>query len=190
MMAVRELSDDHSHFAQVPSCHHRSHVSHQRIAGISVVYGTYLTCRGSEPDNFLALCNRDGHWLLAKHVKPCLQKGLCNFEVRCIGSRDRHEVDPVFSRALSGQHFLPVAIGSVGSNSQPLSIVSTRIRAVIERASDELEFAVQSRTQPMRGADLRPFAATNHPPVELRHGLKSYRLEVFAVCTRIVYRRG
>ena len=59
--------------------------------------------------------------------------------------------------------------GDTGFETQSPAKRATRLRPVIECAGTKFEKSVQTRTQPVRRADLAAFASADHSPSQFRH---------------------
>src|SRR5262245_25711940 len=79
-----------------------------------------------------------------------------------VGSRDRHEVDPVLTRGLGGEHFPVAAIASLGSHLVLIASGARALRIAAEYARHQLHTAAQLSAEMMDGTDEGTAAATDH----------------------------
>jgi hypothetical protein len=81
----------------------------------------------------------------------------------------RFESDLMDLRVLTLEHLAPVAVGAIRNQPEPLAVGTPRLRPMVERPGHEREGAVDSRAEPVSGADLAAFAAADHAPVQSCH---------------------
>ena len=103
---------------------HRLHLAHHRIGRVAIVHRADLAGGFGDAHDLFAFFDRHRHRLFAKHVKPGLQEGFGDLEMRGVWRRDGDQINPVVAPSFTVQHLLPVAIGAIRSKPKRLRVGS------------------------------------------------------------------
>ena len=106
--------------------------------------------------------DRGGHRLVADHVDAGLEERLGDRMVEVVRGDDRDHVDAVVARRLLRRHLLEAAVGALGRDPKLCGRRPGALRLGAERARDQLVAVVETRGDPVHGADERALAAAHH----------------------------
>ena len=135
-----------------------------------------------------ALGERRRRGLVGEHVKAVLERGRRDDEVQIVRRDDRDELHALVGRqlGLGREHRVEVGVAALGRQSQARTAAPAALGVARERAADELERLVETRSGAMHGADECAFAAADHAESDFPHGEdSSLRINFGAGCSNI-----
>jgi hypothetical protein len=159
---LRVFDDELADGAEIAALADRPRLTHERVSRVGVRQRVELSRALHDVTQRVRFLERSRGGLVGYDVKAMVERSYGHGEMQVIGGDNRDEVDPVWTGRLGRQHLLIAAVGALVRDTVRTA-GNLRLRRVgAESAGDQLDLAIEFRSQSMHRSDERPWPTTDH----------------------------